>query len=102
MALNSSAFATNFTGELDKIVTQKSAVGFLTDNAFKAKFVGAKTVKIPNISLQGLGSYDRDNGFTKGTLSISNTAYTMTQDRSRSFNIDREDLDETGIAELAG
>ena len=102
MALDSSAFATNFTGELDKIITDKSAVGFLEDNAFKAKFVGAKTVKVPNIALQGLGSYDRDNGFTKGTLNISNTAYTMTQDRSRSFNIDREDLDETGIAELAG
>ncbi len=102
MALNNDAFAEKFTGELDKIIVDKSNVGFMTDNALRAKFVGAKTVKIPNIEIQGLGGYDRDNGFTKGTIDVSNTAYTMAMDRSRSFSIDREDLDETGIASLAG
>ena len=102
MSINNDAFATKFTGELDKIITEKSSVGFMTDNAFKAKFVGAKTVKIPSISMQGLGDYDRETGFIKGAVNVSNTAYTMQQDRARTFTIDREDMDETGIASLAG
>lgn len=102
MSINNDAFAEKFTGELDKIVTEKSSVGFMTDNAFRAKFVGAKTVKIPSVSMQGLGDYDRETGFIKGTVNVSNTAYTMKQDRARSFVIDREDMDETGIASLAG
>ncbi|MBQ2392093.1 MAG: hypothetical protein II306_10070, partial [Clostridia bacterium] len=70
IATNSEAFAVKFTGELDKVLVQKSKTGFLTDNALRAKFVGAKTVKIPNISLQGLGDYDRENGFIKGVTTI--------------------------------
>ena len=100
--LNSLEFATKFTGELDKIYVQESKTGFMTDNAMRAKFVGARTVKVPNISLQGLGDYDRDTGFISGSVTIENTAFTMQQDRARSFSIDREDLDETGVAELAG
>lgn len=102
MAINNDAFATKFTGELDKIITEKSSVGFMTDNAFRAKFVGAKTVKIPSISMQGLADYDRDTGFIKGAVNVTNTAFTMQQDRARTFVIDREDMDETGIASLAG
>jgi len=102
MSLNNEAFATKFTGELDKIITEKSSVGFMADNNLRAKFVGAKTVKIPNISLQGLGDYDRENGFIKGTVNVHNTAYEMQMDRARTFTIDREDMDETGIASLAG
>lgn len=102
MAINSIETATRFTGELDKVLVQKSAVGFLSENAFHANFVGAKTVKIPSIELQGLGDYDRDSGFLQGTVTVSNTAYEMKQDRARSFQIDREDMDETGIANLAG
>ena len=100
--LNSLEFATKFTGELDKVYEQESKTGFLADNAFKAKFVGARSVKIPNISLQGLADYDRDTAFITGTTTISNTIFTMQQDRGRSFMIDREDMDETGVAELAG
>ncbi len=102
MSINSIETATRFSGELDKVLVQKSAVGFLSDNAFSANFVGAKTVKIPSIELQGLGDYDRDSGFLQGTVTVSNTAYEMKQDRARSFQIDREDMDETGVANLAG
>lgn len=102
MAINSIETATRFTGELDKLLVQKSAVGFLNDNAMHCNFCGAKTVKIPSIQLQGLGNYDKDSGFLRGNVTVSNTAYEMTQDRARSFQIDREDMDETGIANLAG
>lgn len=102
MALNTLEFATKFAGELDKMIVQKSVTGFFADNLLRAKFVGAKTVIIPDIDFVGLADYDRDNGFTKGKMTVAHTSYTLTQDRARSLQIDREDMDETGIANLAG
>ncbi len=102
MPINSLESAKRYTGELDKLFVQKTATGFFTDNALAAKFVGAKTVLIPDADFQGLVDYDRDTGFTRGAVTVSNTPYTMLMDRARSLQIDREDMDETGIAGLAG
>ena len=102
MAINSIENATRYSEELDRLFAQKSAIGFFADNALAAKFVGAKTVIIPDIDFQGLADYDRDTGFTRGAITVSNTSYTMSMDRARSLQIDREDMDETGIAGLAG
>lgn len=71
-------------------------------NALRSKFVGARTVLIPDVDMQGLGNYDRDDGFVTGALTVSSESYTMAMDRGRSFQLDREDNDETGIANLAG
>lgn len=102
MSINSIENATRYSNELDKMFAQKSATGFFADNALATKFVGAKTVIIPDVDFQGLADYDRDTGFTKGAITVSNTSYTMQMDRARSLQIDREDMDETGIANLAG
>ena len=102
MSFNSIENATRYSTELDKLFAQKSATGFFADNALAAKFVGAKTVIIPDVDFQGLADYDRDTGFTKGAITVANTSYTMSMDRARSLQIDREDMSETGIANLAG
>lgn len=102
MSINSIETATAYSGELDKLFAQKSVTGIFADNVMGAKFVGAKTVMIPEADFVGLTDYDRKNGFTNGTITVSNTPYTMTMDRARSLQIDREDLDETGVAKLAG
>ncbi len=102
MSVNSIENAKRYSDELDKMFAQKSATGFFADNALATKFVGAKTVIIPDINFQGLADYDRDTGFTRGAITVSNTSYTMAMDRARSLQIDREDMDETGIASLAG
>ncbi len=102
MPINNFEFATVLTQELDKLFVQGPVTGFLADNALRAKFVGAKTVLIPEMDLSGLGDYDRDTGFIKGSITVSNKPYTLSQDRARSFQIDREDEDETGISNLAG
>ena len=102
MAINTLEAASMYSEELDRLFTQKSATGFFADNAFGARFVGAKTVIVPDIDFQGLADYDRDTGFTRGAITVSNTSYTMQMDRARSLQIDREDLDETGVANLAG
>lgn len=102
MSINSIENATRYSNELDKMFAQKSATGFFADNALATKFVGAKTVIIPDVDFQGLADYDRDTGFTKGAITVSNTSYTMAMDRARSLQIDREDMDEAGVANLAG
>lgn len=102
MSLNLDTISIKMTDELDKAVVQKPVTGFLADNNLRGKFVGAKTVMIPEMNISGLGDYDRDTGFVSGTVSVSAKPFTLTMDRGRSFQLDREDYDESGIANLAG
>lgn len=102
MAINSLSFATKFADVLDKKLVQASVTSVFEDKSFVSKFSGAKTVKIPDIGFVGLGNYDRDSGFPNGAVSVVHTDYTLSKDRARTFKIDREDMDETGIANLAG
>lgn len=102
MSINNLNFATKMTDELDRAAQQKSVTGFLADNSMRVKFVGAKTVLIPEVETSGLGTYDRDAGFSTGAVSVSSNSYVLSQDRGRSFQLDSEDYDETGIADLAG
>lgn len=100
--INSLEFQSKLTGELDKVLVQEAQTSFFADNALRSKFVGARTVLIPDVDMQGLGNYNRDDGFVTGALTVSSESYTMAMDRGRSFQLDREDNDETGIANLAG
>ncbi len=102
MSIDFENFESTITGELDKAIVQKPVTGFLTDNNLRAKFVGGKNVLIPEMSFCGLGNYDRETGFANGSISVTGESYTLSMDRGRSFQIDREDNDETGIADLAG
>ena len=102
MSLNLENISVKMTDELDKAVCQKPVTGFMVDNNLRGKFVGAKTVMIPALNVSGLGDYDRDTGFVSGTVSVSAQPYTLAMDRGRSFQLDREDHDESGIADLAG
>ncbi len=102
MAINSISTVTKYTDALDRLFVQKAATGFLTDNTFGAKFIGAKTVVLPSVEFVGLADYDRDSGFSRGKMTVSQASYTLSKDRARSIQIDRMDLDEAGIANLAG
>ena len=102
MAINSLETAKRYTDELDKAIVQKAVTGFFADNIFRAKFAGAKTVIMPDISFVGLADYNRDSGFSLAGTTIGNTSYTLMKDRARKLQIDREDMDETGVANLAG
>ena len=102
MAINSLKFRENMTTELEKELVQGATVSFFEDGAMRAKFVGAKQVSIPEMSLSALADYDRDNGFTRGAVDITRKVHTLARDRARSFQIDREDMDEVGVAGLAG
>lgn len=102
MAVNTLEFRTQLSDALDKKLTQSSVTQMLLDDGFRQKFVGAKTVLLPDVDFVGLADYDRDTGFTRGGVTVAHTAYTLSMDRGRTFSIDREDMDEIGISNLAG
>lgn len=99
---NSFVATTKMTEALDKALTQASVTGFFADNDLSAKFIGAKTVSIPDLALSGLADYSRSSGFVGGDVTVARTTYTLTQDRGRSFQIDAQDNDESGVANLSG
>ena len=99
---NTISYAERYTENLDKALVQKPVTGFFTDNALRAKFIGGKIVNIPDVDMQGLGDYDRTTGFVSGTVAVAHTPYEMKMDRGRSFSIDAQDADESGVADLAG
>lgn len=102
MAINTLAMSKKMTEELDKAVVQQAVTGVFADNGMKAKFVGTKTVLLPDMNTDGLGDYDRDAGFVQGGVSVGQTTYELTMDRGRTFQIDRMDNDEVAVANLAG
>ena len=84
------------------MIVQVAKTGIFADNAMKAKFSGAKDVYIPELSMVGLGNYDRVNGYAKGDATLTHTKYTLSQERSRQLFIDAQDADESGVPDLAG
>lgn len=102
MAINSIDHAKKYAEALDKQVVQTAVTGFFADNVLKAQFVGADTVLIPEMDFVGLGNYDRNNGFPDGAITVTHGSYKLSQDRGRELQLDRMDMDETGIANLAG
>ena len=102
MAINTLEYAKIFQKELDQQIIEGATSGWMEDNAGQVKYSGGNEVKIPTISTQGLGDYDRDNGFVRGAVTLSYETYKMTQDRGRSFNLDAMDVDESNFIANAG
>lgn len=90
-----------FQQELDKQVIAGSTSGWMEGNAGTVKYNGGNEVKIPKITMDGLADYDRDNGFVEGSVSLSFETKTMTQDRGRTFYLDRMDVDESNFISAA-
>lgn len=99
--INTLAFAEKFSSVLDKEITREAVTGFMLDNVLRAQFVGARTVKMPNVDMVGLANYKRDVGYETGGITVEHQAFTLSMDRARQLVMDREDLDETGIANLS-
>lgn len=99
---NSIEYAKNYAAILDEKFEAESVTKFFEDPVMKEQFVGAKEVYLPEEELSGLGNYDRVTGFPKGKITISRKMYTLNNDRSKSFALDRMDADESGVANTAG
>ncbi|MBR3385866.1 MAG: hypothetical protein IKG69_11805 [Atopobiaceae bacterium] len=95
MANNLGGLVSKFTTRLDRVLEQGIKTGFLQINdEFLGDFVGVGEVKLPTVVVQGLGDYDRANGFAPGDATVTWTNYQLRYDRGREFSIDVMDDEE--------
>ena len=99
---NNINYASKYTGELDKMIVQSAKTGFLADNVFKAKFVGSKTVYLPEITMEGLSDYSRTGGYPKSDTTLVHTPYELSQERGAQLFMDSQDSEESGVPDLVG
>lgn len=88
-------------GNLDKIFVAESVTGILENRTgieLKPVENDAKTVLIPDIVMDGLGDYNADTGFPKGSATLVFTPYQCEKDRGKEFNLDSVlDAESAGI-----
>lgn len=91
-----------FQTQLDAQILQEATSNFLEANAGQVQYNGGDTVKIPTIDMQGMGDYDRANGYTEGDVTLIYKDYTLTQDRGRGFTLDAMTVNESNFIANAG
>ena len=102
MAINTLQYSQQFQTVLDAQMLASATSAFMEANAGQVKYDGGDTVHIPEISMQGLAKYDRDEGFNQGSVTLKFNPYKMTQDRGRTFQLDSMDVNETNFVATAG
>lgn len=101
MAINTLATATLFMTMLDKVAVQEATTGWMDANAGQVIYNGGAEVKIPKLSVQGMGDYDRENGYQRGSVTLEYETRKMTQDRGRLFQLDPMDVNEANFIPTA-
>ena len=101
MPINTLEYAGIFQTVLDEQMIAEATSGWMEDNASQVRYTGGNEIKVPKISTNGLGDYDRDEGFTQGSVSLQYQTLVMTQDRGRTFQLDAMDIDETNFVASA-
>lgn len=89
--------ATKFLGVLDEVYKRGAITSILDDAALARQFAGTKTIKLPCITVDGAGDYDRDNGYAQGGVAASFEEHELKYDRGRKFRIDVIDDDESAF-----
>lgn len=101
MAINTLATATLFQKTLDKAAVREATTGWMDANAGQVIYNGGAEVKIPKMSVQGMGNYDRDAGYQMGGVTLEYETRKMTQDRGRMFQLDPMDINENNFVTTA-
>lgn len=102
MSINTLEMAEVFEQALDQQMIEGSTSGWMEANSGMVKYSGGSEVKIPKLSMDGLGNYDHDAGYVQGGVTLTYGTYTMTQDRGRKFQLDAVDVDESNFVATAG
>lgn len=85
---------------LDEVYKQAALTSVLDSDASLASAgANANEIVIPKISMDGLGDYDRNSGYTNGDVTLTNETVQFNYERGRMFTVDAMDNEETaGIA----
>lgn len=89
-----------YIDRLDTVYQKASLTGDLDgDTSLVKAGANANEIVIPKMSMDGLGDYDRNSGYTKGNVSITYETVAFNYDRGRKFDVDAMDNEETaGVA----
>jgi len=91
-----------FQTVLDEQFVQESTTGWMEANASQVRYNGGNKIKVPKITVEGMGNYSRSSGFPDGAVAVDWEERTLTQDRGKEFNLDSQDYDETNFVAGAG
>lgn len=85
---------------LDEVYKEAALTSVLDSDASLASAgANANEIVIPKISMDGLGDYDRNSGYTNGDVTLTNETVQFNYERGRMFTVDAMDDEETaGIA----
>ncbi len=100
--MNTIELASIYQKELDKKMVASATSGWMELNDKLVKYEGGDEIKIADITMDGLGDYDRTSGFPSGDLNLKFSTYKMTMDRGRSFTLDSMDVDESNFIATSG
>ena len=95
--MNTNEYAKIIQRQLDRQVLEGATSGWMEENASQVTYNGGSEIKLPKMSLRGLGSHDRVEGYAGGAVTCACETFTLTQDRGRRFRIDAIDVDEDGF-----
>ena len=90
---NTIALAQTYLPLLDEVYKASSKTAIL--DATKVEILNGNTIKVYKTSMDGLGNYSRNDGYTKGDVNGSWETLTLSKDRGRSFQVDSMDNEET-------
>lgn len=94
---NNINYAELFQTMLDEQIVQEATTGWMDANAGQVEYNGGKTVKVPKMTMTGLGDYNRASGYPEGSVNLSYENFTMTQDRATQFLLDQMDVNESNF-----
>ena len=93
---NSVNYVTQFQSELrQKYQRELLTDGLTTQNV---TFIGAKTIKLPFVTVSGYKDHGRNGGFNRGVVSNDFDTKTLAFDRDVEFFVDAMDVDESNQA----
>ena len=85
-----------YIGKLDTVYKQAAKTAILDgDNQLVKMGTNAGEFKIPMLDMDGLGDYDRRDGYASGSVSITYQTKMADFDRGRKFDVDAMDNEET-------
>lgn len=97
---NTIALFKKYVTLLDEVYQNAALTSVLDSDASLAQAgANANEIIIPKISMDGLGDYDRNSGYTNGDVTLTNETVKFNYERGRMFSVDAMDNEET--AEIA-
>lgn len=97
---NTIALFKKYVPLLDEVYQNAALTSVLdSDPSLAQAGANANEIIIPKISMDGLGDYDRNSGYTNGDVTLTNETVKFNYERGRMFSVDAMDNEETaGIA----